>query len=90
MPQGNFKSKGPAKPASLKKGQRQKPFKAKRGGKYIAPKKAKAIENMIVQKQLQKAINSSIEQDMKERASKDATGFKLFKKEKTGDSSKKK
>ena len=46
-------------------------------GKAIAPKKAKAIESLVVQKQLQKAINESIEKDMKERASKDTTGFKV-------------
>lgn len=31
----------------------------------------------MVQKQLQKAINSSIEEEMKQRASKDTTSFKV-------------
>lgn len=90
MPQGCFKNKkGAQKPASLKKGQKFKPAKVRRG-KVIAPKKAKAIESMVVQKKLQKAINASIEEDMKERASRDTTGFKLFKKEKKPDTNEKK
>lgn len=43
----------------------------------IAPKKTKAREAMMVQKQLQKAINSNIEEEMKQRASKDTTSFKV-------------
>ncbi|XP_053644044.1 UPF0390 protein zgc136864 [Cherax quadricarinatus] len=84
MPQGSFKKnkKGPQVPTKLKKGKRQNPLKMKKGGRTIAPKKAKAQERMFVQKQLQKAINANIEQDMKQRASKDCTSFKLFKKEK--------
>lgn len=44
----------------------------------IAPKKSKARESQMVQKQLQKAINSNIEEEMKKRASKDATSFKVW------------
>ncbi|KAG0716932.1 Retrovirus-related Pol polyprotein from type-1 retrotransposable element R2 [Chionoecetes opilio] len=45
--------------------------------RIIAPKKAKVREAMMVQKQLQKAINSNIEEEMKQRASKDTTAFKV-------------
>ncbi|XP_069182088.1 UPF0390 protein zgc136864-like [Procambarus clarkii] len=83
MPQGGFKNKkGAQVPPKLKKGKKQNPLKIRKGARTIAPKKAKAQEGMLVQKQLQKAINANIEQEMKQRASKDFTSFKLFKKEK--------
>lgn len=43
----------------------------------IAPKKAKAQESQQVQKQLERAINANIEQQMKQRASKDFTALKV-------------
>ncbi|MPC28282.1 UPF0390 protein zgc136864-like [Portunus trituberculatus] len=94
MAQGKHMSKkgkgGQKAPPNLKKGKRQQaPLKMRKGSRAIAPKKAKAREAMVVQKQLQKAINSNIEEEMKQRASKDTTSFKLFKKEKPEDKQKK-
>ncbi|XP_076061049.1 uncharacterized protein LOC143036930 isoform X2 [Oratosquilla oratoria] len=48
-------------------------------GRVIAPKKNRIIENMKVKKELQKAINSNIEEAMKARASQEPTSFKILK-----------
>lgn len=80
MAQGSSKiRKGPQVPASLKKGKRHVPIKMKKGARTIAPKKAKAQEALAVQKQLQRAINARIEQELQMRAAKDVTSFKLLK-----------
>ncbi|XP_069987757.1 uncharacterized protein [Penaeus vannamei] len=91
MPQGfSKKKKGPEVPAAHKKGKRQQPLKAKRGIRTIAPKKTKAVEAKLVQKQLQKAINANIEQEMQQRASKAPQNFKLLKKVKPEEGAEKK
>ncbi|KAG7166968.1 hypothetical protein Hamer_G005270 [Homarus americanus] len=91
MPQGSSKNKkAPQVPSSLKKGKRQNTLKMRKGKRTIAPKKAKAQESLFVQKQLQKAINANIEEEMKQRASKDFTALKLLKdKKKTAAAAKK-
>ncbi|XP_071519958.1 uncharacterized protein [Panulirus ornatus] len=58
---------------------RKKSEHSSQTARTIAPKKAKAQETMVVQKQLQRAINAHIEQEIKMRATKDITSFKLLK-----------
>ncbi|XP_076061048.1 uncharacterized protein LOC143036930 isoform X1 [Oratosquilla oratoria] len=78
MPQGNFKSKK-AHPVPQKEKKKKQTNLKKKGGRVIAPKKNRIIENMKVKKELQKAINSNIEEAMKARASQEPTSFKILK-----------
>ncbi|KAK4303494.1 hypothetical protein Pmani_024503 [Petrolisthes manimaculis] len=62
----------------------------KKGATTIAPKKAKAKEHILIQKKLQRAINYNAELEVKQKASKDLTAFKLLKKEKKPEDKEKK
>ncbi|XP_038057939.1 UPF0390 protein zgc136864-like [Patiria miniata] len=65
MPQGKRKIKGgvPGK-KSAKHSHQKKAAGVKKGGRYIAPKKAKEVKMSKLKKNLQKTIGSNIEKEV--------------------------
>lgn len=72
MAQGNLKLKAKARAATGKKQKSAQPAKAKspkKGGRVIAPKKAKVVESQKLKKRLEVAIRGQIEEELSVKAS---------------------
>ncbi|GAB6029051.1 hypothetical protein CHUAL_004837 [Chamberlinius hualienensis] len=77
MPQGSKKFKMPT--ANSNKRKKQKIVsQTKKGGRHIAPKKAKLQHQAKVKKGLEAAIKNNIEQEIKVTASKEGKPFKVI------------
>ncbi|KAH3890944.1 UPF0390 protein zgc136864-like [Dreissena polymorpha] len=77
MAQGNKKLNAPGI-ASKKEKNRTKKQNMKKGGKYIAPKKHKVMEQAKLKKALDKAIKTNIEQEITQKVkSVEAKAFKM-------------
>ncbi|XP_033119353.1 UPF0390 protein zgc136864-like [Anneissia japonica] len=75
----------------LSKHQQKKALGMKKGARQIAPKKARKIEEIKLQKNLTKAIGCNIEKEITAKASmNEAKPFKVFPKKGEGDQTKKK
>ncbi|XP_077460517.1 leydig cell tumor 10 kDa protein homolog [Stigmatopora argus] len=68
MPQGSQKFKV-QRPGTAKKQQQNKQKGPKKGGRIIAPKKSKVIQQQKLKKDLEVAIRNKIEHDVTQKAS---------------------
>lgn len=69
-------------PSSQKQKQKKKPAiqKVKKGTRFCAPKKNARLQELAVKKQIQKGINSNIEESLTKAMANDSHKFALVKK----------